>query len=336
VPWHVAKSDQCPASKPWAVIKDDDGAVEGCHATKDDANDQLAALNASEDDSRLADRQAVAAVAHGQVEKRTLPIDGVEWRESGAGEGQMTVRGHASVYDRMSLDLGGFREKIAKGAFTKALDRNPDVHALWDHDTKFVLARTKNKTLELREDPVGLHFWARVADTSYAKDLRVLMERGDVDQASFAFTVEREEWEIDEDENVTRTILEVADLYDVTVTASGAYPQTDTSLVRNLRSRMKSAIDAGELPAEAERSLQDAEKEIAAPEVPAGESVPPEKGSDERPSAAQPDDAADAEARKQALADLRAETRAELEQAQRNQREIQRRKYQLTSRKETP
>src|SRR5262245_9503928 len=101
----------------------------------------------------------------------------------------MTVRGHAAVYDRTSLDLGGFRERIAKGAFTRVLNGNPDVHALWDHDTKLVLARTKNKTLELREDPVGLHFWARVADTSYAKDLRVLMERGDIDQASFGFTV---------------------------------------------------------------------------------------------------------------------------------------------------
>jgi 2'-5' RNA ligase len=48
MPWHVAKSSECPASSPWAVIKDDTGAVEGCHATKRDAQDQMAALYAQE------------------------------------------------------------------------------------------------------------------------------------------------------------------------------------------------------------------------------------------------------------------------------------------------
>jgi HK97 family phage prohead protease len=48
MPWHTGKSDQCPASKPWAVIKDSDGTVEGCHATKEAARKQLAALYANE------------------------------------------------------------------------------------------------------------------------------------------------------------------------------------------------------------------------------------------------------------------------------------------------
>jgi HK97 family phage prohead protease len=200
-------------------------------------------------------------------EQRTLPIENVEWRKSGSGD-QLTIRGHASIFDRLSLDLGGFRERIAPGAFTSALDRNPDVHALWDHDTKMVLARTKNKTLELREDPIGLHFWAKVADTSYARDLRVLMERGDVDQASFAFTVARDEWMVDEDENVTRTILEVGELYDVTVTAQGAYPQSDASVVAHMRSRVKAEIEAGTISLE-EAALQ----RIVAPDEPAGAST---------------------------------------------------------------
>jgi HK97 family phage prohead protease len=188
-------------------------------------------------------------------EHRVLPLEDVEWRKSGSGPGQLTIRGHASVFDRLSLDLGGFREKIAPGAFTSALDRNPDVHALWNHDTKYVLARTKNKTLELREDPIGLHFWAKVADTSYARDLQVLMERGDVDQASFAFTVSKDEWATDENDNVTRTILEVDNLYDVTVCAAGAYPQTDTSVVAHMRSRLNAEISEGRLPKEAANKI---------------------------------------------------------------------------------
>lgn len=167
----------------------------------------------------------------GERERRVFPIEVEDVRDSRAGGGQFTIRGHAAVFDQWSLDLGGFREKIAPTAFDNVLARNPDVHLNWDHDMRWVLARSANKTLELRTDPRGLHYWGRVAPTSYASDLRVLMERGDIDQASFAFTVAKDEWRIvDEggEERVERTIHEVGDLFDVTVTAAGAYPQTDS------------------------------------------------------------------------------------------------------------
>ena len=48
MPWHIAKSDSCPPAKPFAVIKDDDGTVEGCHGTRDAANAQMRALYSSE------------------------------------------------------------------------------------------------------------------------------------------------------------------------------------------------------------------------------------------------------------------------------------------------
>jgi HK97 family phage prohead protease len=271
-------------------------------------------------------------------EQRTLPIENVEWRKSGSGD-QLTIRGHASIFDRLSLDLGGFRERIAPGAFTSALDRNPDVHALWDHDTKMVLARTKNKTLELREDPIGLHFWAKVADTSYARDLRVLMERGDVDQASFAFTVARDEWMVDEDENVTRTILEVGELYDVTVTAQGAYPQSDASVVAHMRSRVKAEIEAGTIsleeaalqrivapdePADASTSqsdLGDGEKRILAPDEVEDDSSQNDLGEEERVSSVE---------RERTLNEMAEAVAVAREQ----KREFEKRKYELKARKE--
>jgi uncharacterized protein len=195
-------------------------------------------------------------------EVRTLPIDTVEWRKSGAGDGQMTVRGHAAVFRRRSLDLGGFREVIEPGFFRKVLDENPDLWALWDHDTKYVLGRTKNKTLELREDPLGLHFWARVAPTSYAEDLRILMERGDVDQASFLFSVREggDDWKVVEENGeqvVERRLLPdgCGALYDVTICAAGAYPQTDSQVVRSLRSRLAAEISEGHLPEEVAAAL---------------------------------------------------------------------------------
>lgn len=178
-----------------------------------------------------------------QLYKLTVPLGDVEWRKSRDGQ-SMTVAGHAAVFDRVSHDLGGFREKIDRSAFDAVLDTNPDVHFLWDHDTRYVLARTHNKTLDLRIDPLGLHYWARVAPTSYAKDLEILMERKDIDQASFAFTVEEDDWAMDDEDYPMRTIKRVGQLFDVTVTAKGAYPQTDSSL----RSLLQEAIAQGRLP----------------------------------------------------------------------------------------
>jgi HK97 family phage prohead protease len=48
LPWHIGRSEDCPASKPFAVIKDEDGSVAGCHATEAAARRQLAALYAQE------------------------------------------------------------------------------------------------------------------------------------------------------------------------------------------------------------------------------------------------------------------------------------------------
>lgn len=177
----------------------------------------------------------------------TFPVEKVEFADSGAGDGQRTVRGHAAVYDRLSHDLGGFKTKIAKGAFTNVLDGNPDVHLVWDHDTRYVLARTKNGTLELRDDPYGLHTWARLAGTTYASDLAVLMERGDVDQMSFACRIGSDEW-TENDSGITRTILEIDELYDVTICAQGAFPQTDSTLVASARAAFDDAVKLGRVP----------------------------------------------------------------------------------------
>lgn len=178
----------------------------------------------------------------------TVPVADVEFASSGAGPGQRTMRGHAAVFNRLSHDLGGFRTKIAPQAFDKVLDTNPDVHLVWDHDPRYVLARTKNNTLELRTDPYGLHVWSRWADTPTAAELATLMEGGYIDQMSFACNIGSSEWSEDDQGNITRTILEVDGLFDVTVCAQGAFPQTDAQMVASLHSAaddLASAIEAG-------------------------------------------------------------------------------------------
>lgn len=157
-----------------------------------------------------------------------LKAEAVRSSRSAHGADTFTIVGYASVYNQLSHDLGGFRERISPGAFDAVLATNPDVHFFWDHDSRYTLARTKNKTLRLSSDATGLRVNADVGAYSYAQDLRVALERGDIDQASFSFNVADggDQWAVDAKDNVRRTISNVSDLYDVTVTAKGAYPQT--------------------------------------------------------------------------------------------------------------
>jgi HK97 family phage prohead protease len=176
----------------------------------------------------------------GDRERRQAPLE-VEQIAAPGGPGSAAAfiaKGHAAVYDRKSLDLGGFQEKIDPTAFDPILDRHPLVHLNWDHDMRYALASTDSTDylLELRSDPKGLHYYAKVAPVSYANDLRILMKGGIIKQASFAFTVAHDSWEIvnrdKPDEYVVRTIHEIGELFDVTITAQGAYPQTDSQVVR--------------------------------------------------------------------------------------------------------
>jgi HK97 family phage prohead protease len=127
---------------------------------------------------------------------RSFPFTVEEVRDSGAGGGVYTIKGHAAVFNKWSLDLGGFQERIKKGAFDRVLSEDPHVLHTWDHDTSKALASTRSTTypLELRVDPAGLHYYSKVAPTTYSEDLRVLLDGGVISQSSFAFTVKSDEW----------------------------------------------------------------------------------------------------------------------------------------------
>ena len=139
-----------------------------------------------------------------------------------------TIVGHAAVFNQLSEELWGFREKISPGAFRNAINENQDVRALINHDSNFVLGRTKNGTLSLSEDTKGLRVSIDPPTTTFAADLLVSIERKDINQMSFGFQVLKEVWETDGDENI-RTIEDV-NLFDVSVVTFPAYPQTDVDV----------------------------------------------------------------------------------------------------------
>lgn len=166
------------------------------------------------------------------VERRFAPLHRVEARAAENADGYR-LGGLAAVFDEMSVNLGGFREVIKRGAFKKVLKKDPDVRCLFNHDLNLLLGRTAAGTLRLQEVPKGLDYEADAPATSYAADLRVLMERGDVTQSSFAFRIAPggDEWDEDPETGaLIRTIHEFGELYDVSPVTDPAYPAATSGL----------------------------------------------------------------------------------------------------------
>lgn len=142
------------------------------------------------------------------------------------------IVGYAAVFNKPSLDLGGWRETIRPGAFRKVLEAGPDVRALVDHDPTRILARSAAKTLMLREDDKGLYVEILPADTQVGRDILTSIERGDVTGMSFSFRTQTDDWHMEDGEPM-RELLEVAELYDVGPVTFPAYPDTQVA-VRSL------------------------------------------------------------------------------------------------------
>jgi HK97 family phage prohead protease len=140
-----------------------------------------------------------------------------------------------------------FIERIAPGAFRKTLTETPDVRLLINHEG-LPLARTKNGTLRLQEDQTGLYMDADLPDTQAARDLYTLVERGDVDQMSFAFRVIRQKWNEGRTER-TLTELSLAD-GDVSVVTYPAYPTTSVEAREQLRAAMQAVKEGREISPE--------------------------------------------------------------------------------------
>jgi HK97 family phage prohead protease len=142
-------------------------------------------------------------------------------------EGRDVVVGHAAVFNTLSEDLGGFREKILPNAFDDVL--NNDVRAYFNHDPNFLLGRTSAGTLRLAVDEKGLRYELDVPDTTAGRDLKENMRLGNITQSSFAFTLGQngDSWERGEDGVDLRIIHKVNRLYDVSPVSLPAYPSAN-------------------------------------------------------------------------------------------------------------
>jgi uncharacterized protein len=184
--------------------------------------------------------------------------------EEREGTPVVVIRGTAVFFNQLSDELGFFREKFAPGAFDDVL--NDDTVALLNHDINLLLGRTRSGTLRLMQNETGLHYEVDVPDTSTGKDTVELMKRGDISQSSFSFSIEKERWERDADNNEIRTVEKVRRLYDVSPVVFPAYPQTVSQVSQRSYESWKEEPEKQQRRAEEDRqnyqNILDAELEL--------------------------------------------------------------------------
>ena len=190
--------------------------------------------------SKMGEAHAIAVRSSGPaVQRRAFALDGAQIRSTpdGTGGEALTFTGYACVTNRsyeMNDMAGPYPETVRAGAFKDTLGKNPDVPFLLNHDG-LTLARTKSGTLTLAEDSTGLLTEARLdPKNSVVRDIQSAMERGDVDEMSFAFRImdPNSGWN---DEFTERNITGVdINKGDVSVVNFGANPHTAGASMRSL------------------------------------------------------------------------------------------------------
>ena len=224
----------------FAVVKDDDNTLMGCHETQAEADAQLTALNISyeeEENSKKKKKIKKSITEYNKApnpmvksidmddktELRTWSISDVEQKDD--EDGLISFAGYASVFDYaypVNDMRGTYLENVSRGAFTKTLQEKDDVKLLVNHEG-IPLARTKSNTLNLVEDERGLRVEAKLdPENPKGAEVASAMKRNDLNEMSFAFQAIKDEFNEAGDE---RTIRE-AKLYDVSVVTTPASDAT--------------------------------------------------------------------------------------------------------------
>lgn len=162
-----------------------------------------------------------------------VEIRNVEIRAADGGGEELHVEGYAAVFQQRTLlwesPFSGtkYYEIIAPEAVDSQTDMS-DVILRYNHsDAALILARSSNGTLTVTPDETGLKISAQIAPTTAGKDIYQLIKRGDISKMSFAFAVDKDEWENDQaNKTQTRTIRHISMVCDVSPVDFPAYDGT--------------------------------------------------------------------------------------------------------------
>lgn len=167
------------------------------------------------------------------LQRRSLHA--TEFRFEQNANGEHEIAGYAAVYGVLSHVLWRdwetgkpVRERLLHGAFDGA-DLS-DVTLNVNHDDRDLLARTLSGTLVVTPDTTGLAYRGKVPDTQLGRDVGVQMTRRDLRENSFAFTVSRDDIEVEEaGDELIENIKRIQRVFDVSIVTRAAYPQASST-----------------------------------------------------------------------------------------------------------
>lgn len=164
-----------------------------------------------------------------RMDKRPINRCDVELRDlqNAQSEKDMILEGIAAVFEKPTVieeyDGIEYKEVIDRHAFD-----NSDFSYCclkYNHsNSSLLLARTRNNSLTVNIDEVGLKFHAKLFNTTNSRDVYTLIKEGGLDQCSFAFTVKRSEYD---KLTHTRRILEIDKVFDISIVDIPAYEDTN-------------------------------------------------------------------------------------------------------------
>ena len=160
-------------------------------------------------------------------EYRSIELRAIQTEDE---EKSYKVSGYATTFDSpyvMYEDEEGnkYKEVISSKAFDQA--NMSDIIFLYNHEG-MVYARQKNGTLVVENDEHGMKVTADLGSTKQSREMFEAIESGLIDQMSWAFTVDADEYD---KKTRTRTITKVRKVYDVSAVSIPANDQTNIGVV---------------------------------------------------------------------------------------------------------
>jgi len=270
VPWHLSHNH--PECDGWAVVKDSDDSVAGCHKTKAEAQAQLAALYANERGGDMGKpkgwrdppRDDLIRMV-GRV-KRPNVYAWPEMRSAVLLDEPNVMVGYSSVFNSWA-DIedweGTFRERFLPGAFDKTLRESGDkVKIMFNHGfDPWVGENILGVPRKIGPDDFGL--WAEVPllDTDYNRDrIRPQLEAGAIPGQSIRFSVMQERWNFDTDDEVPERSIAEAKLWEEGPVTWPAYEATTVGIrTRAQFDLWRSKAEAAPPPDEGRDTSKDAD-----------------------------------------------------------------------------
>lgn len=142
---------------------------------------------------------------------------------------KVTIRGYAVLFG-VTYDMGWFTEEVAPTAFGGA--NLSDIRALFNHNPDIPLARTKSRTATVTVNEIGLRYEFTAPRSPNGENVAAAVERGDVDQSSWGFTIKPggDKWIERAGKKPHRIITAVDTVFDVSPVTFAANPQTSATV----------------------------------------------------------------------------------------------------------